>query len=140
MIDLDPATGQSGTDTQSSAKHTTIVETVFIVVISIAMVLIPVAEVLLRKIRGQGPGLGPIVQHLSVWLGFIGALGATAAGKHLGLATTAFLRDDNPLKRIAGYLSGAVSSVTAMMLAWASYIALKDNAVSTDKLPAGIPE
>src|SRR5947199_5271994 len=132
MIDLDPATGQSGTDTQSSAKHTTIVETVFIVVISIAMVLIPVVEVLLRKIRGQGPGLGPIVQHLSVWLGFIGALSATAAAKHLGLATTAFLRQDNPLRRVARYLGGAVSSVTAMMLAWASYIALKDNMVSTD--------
>jgi tripartite ATP-independent transporter DctM subunit len=140
MIDLDPATGQSGTDTQSSAKHTTVVETALIVVISIAMVLIPVLEVLLRKIRGQGPGLGPIVQHLSVWLGFIGALGATAAGKHLGLATTAFLREDHPLRRVAGYLGGAVSAVTAMMLAYASYIALKDNMVSTELLPGGIPE
>ncbi|HEX6835616.1 MAG TPA: TRAP transporter small permease subunit, partial [Polyangia bacterium] len=132
MLDLDPATGQGGTDTHSSAKHVTVVETGFIVVISIAMVLIPVAEVLLRKIRGQGPGLGPIVQHLSVWLGFIGALGATAAGKHLGLATTAFLREDHPLRRVSGYLGGAVSAVTAMMLAYASYIALKDNMVSTD--------
>jgi C4-dicarboxylate transporter DctM subunit len=140
MIDLDPATGQSSTDTHSSAKHTTIVETVFIVVISIAMVLIPVAEVMLRKFRGQGPGLGPIVSHLSVWLGFIGALGATACGKHLGLATTAFLHEGHPLRRVAGYLGGAVSSVTTMMLAWASYTALKDNAVSTDKLPGGIPE
>jgi tripartite ATP-independent transporter DctM subunit len=140
MIDLDPATGQGGTDTHSSAKHTTIVETVFIVVISVAMVLIPVVEVLLRKIRGQGPGLGPIVQHLSVWLGFIGALGATASGKHLGLATTAFLRIDHPLRRVSRFLGGAVSSVTAMMLAYASYIALKDNAVSTDTLPGGIPE
>jgi tripartite ATP-independent transporter DctM subunit len=140
MIDLDPATGQSGADTHSSAKHTTVVETAFIVVISIAMVLIPVAEVLLRKIRGQGPGLGPIVQHLSVWLGFIGALGATASGKHLGLATTAFLREGHPLRRVAGYLCGVVSSVTAMMLAWASYIALRDNMVSTNLLPGGIPE
>ncbi len=140
MIDLDPATGQGSTDTHSSAKHTTIVETVFIVVISIAMVLIPVVEVLLRKIRGQGPGLGPIVQHLSVWLGFIGALGATASGKHLGLATTAFLPPHHPLRRVARFLGGAVSSVTAMMLAYASYIALKDNAVSTDTLPGGIPE
>src|SRR3954471_17996207 len=140
MIDLDPATGQGSTDTHSSAKHTTIVETVFIVVISIAMVLIPVLEVLLRKIRGQGPRLGPIVQHLSVWLGFIGALGATASAKHLGLATTAFLRPDNPLRRVARFLGGSVSSVTAMMLTWASYIALKDNAVSTDLLPGGIPD
>ncbi|HXU70982.1 MAG TPA: TRAP transporter large permease subunit [Polyangia bacterium] len=140
MIDLDPTTGQGSTDPHASAKHTTVVETVFIVVISIAMVLIPVIEVALRKIRGQGPGLGPIVQHLSVWLGFIGALAATAAGKHLGLATTAFLRADHPLRRVARYLGGAVSSVTAMMLTYASYIALKDNAVSTDKLPGGIPE
>src|SRR3954467_514726 len=99
MLDLDPATGQGSTDTHSSAKHTTIVETVFIVVISIAMVPIPGIEVLLRRIRGQGPGLGPIVQHLSVWLGFIGALGATAAAKHLGPATTAFLRQGKPPRR-----------------------------------------
>src|SRR5512147_915912 len=119
MIDLDPATGQSSTDTHSTTKHTTVVETGFIVVLSMAMVIIPVAEVLLRKVRGQGPGLGPIVQHLSVWLGFIGALGATASGKHLGLATTAFLREDHPLRKVAAFLGGAVSSVTAMMLAWA---------------------
>src|SRR3569833_2508337 len=122
MIDLDPATGQGGTDTHSSAKHVTIGETAFIGGISIAMVLIPVAEVLLRKIRGQGPGLGPIVQHLSEWLGFIGALAATASAKHLGLATTAVLRTDHPLRVAARYLGGAVSAVTAMMLAWASYI------------------
>ena len=80
------------------------------------------------------------MQHLSVWLGFIGALGATAAGKHLGLATTAFLRRGQPAPSRVALSRRRRPSVVAMMLAWASYIALKDNAVSTDVLPGGIPE
>src|SRR5690349_3019286 len=103
MLDLDPATGQSSTDTHSSAKHTTVVEQALIVVISVAMVILPVVEVVMRKLRGQGvPGSNAYEQRFGVWLGFLGALCATAAGKHLGLATTAFLREGHPLRRIAG--------------------------------------
>lgn len=141
MIDLDPATGQSGTDTHASAKHTTIVERALIVVISLAMVILPVVEILARKIRGQGvPGSNAYEQRLGVWLGFLGALSATAAGKHLGLATTAFLRPGHPLRRVAGYLGGAVSAVTAMMLAYASWIVVKADIGAGETLPGGIPD
>jgi hypothetical protein len=64
MIDLDPATGQSASDPHSSAKHTFLVERLLIVVISLAMVILPVVEVLARKIRGQGvPGSNAYEQH-----------------------------------------------------------------------------
>jgi len=141
MLDLDPATGQSSTDTHASAKRTTVVESVLIPVISVAMVLLPVIEIVMRKVRGQGvPGSNAYEQRLGVWLGFLGALCATAAGKHLGLATTAFLREGNPLRRVAGPLIGAVSSVTTMMLAYASWIVVKSNIGTGEKLPGGIPD
>ena len=141
MIDLDPATGQSSTDTHSSAKHVMLVERALIVVISVAMVLLPVVEILLRKLRGQGvPGANAYEQRLGVWLGFLGALCATAAGKHLGLATTAFVREGHPVRRIADFLGGAVSSVTAMMLAYASYLVVMSDTGTGETLPGGIPE
>jgi tripartite ATP-independent transporter DctM subunit len=141
MIDLDPATGQSSTDTHASAKRVTLVERGLIVVISLAMVLLPVAEVLLRKIRGQGlAGSNAYEQRLGVWLGFLGALCATAAGKHLGLATTAFVREGHPVRRIADFLGGAVSAVTAMMLTYASYLVVKSNVGVGENLPGGIPD
>jgi C4-dicarboxylate transporter, DctM subunit len=141
MLDLDPTTGQSSTDTHSSAKRTTVVERALILIISLAMVILPVIEVLLRKIRGQGvPGSNAYEQRLGVWLGFLGALCATAAGKHLGLATTAFLKEGNPLRRTAEYLSGAVSSVTAMMLAYASWLVVKSNVGVGETLPGGVPD
>src|SRR6266498_1117898 len=125
MIDLDPATGQTCTDTHASAKHNYTVEAWIIVVLTVVMVLLNVVEIVLRKVRGQGLGLGPLVQVVGVWLGFIGAMVATASGKHLGLATTAFLGEEHPLRRVAGYLGNAVSSVTTLMLAYASYLTVK---------------
>ena len=139
MIDLDPATGQSPTDTHASAQRATAVESAVIVTLTLAMVLVPVLEILMRKLHGQGLGLGPITQRLGVWLGFVGAITATAAHKHLGLATTSFLRADNPVRRVGGFLSGAVSAATTMMLAWASWQTVNADRASTDMLPGGIP-
>src|SRR5438874_391278 len=100
MIDLTPATGQYVVDTHGSpSRASVVIERTVIVVLTLAMVLVPVLEILMRKIHGQGLGLGPITQRLGVWLGFVGAIVATASGKHLGLATTTFLKPKNPVRR-----------------------------------------
>ena len=40
----------------------------------LAMVVLPLAEIVFRRAFGQGlPGSGPIVQHLTLWVGFLGA-------------------------------------------------------------------
>lgn len=141
MLDLDPATGQSSTDTHAIIRRTTRVETVLIVVISVAMVILPVVEVLARKLRGQGvPGSNAYEQRLGVWLGFLGALCATAAGKHLGLATTAFLKEKNPLRRVAGWLGPAVSAATGVMLTYASWLVVKADIGAGETLPGGVPD
>lgn len=141
MLDLDPATGLDPTDAHAAARRITRAETALTVVISIAMVILPVVEVVARKWRGQGvPGSNAYEQRLGVWLGFLGALAATVAGKHLGLATTAFLREGHPLKRVAGWLGGAVSAATATMLVYASYIVVKADMGAGEILPGGVPD
>src|SRR5579863_7470580 len=121
MIDLTPATGQHIIENHGSRSRATVIERAVIVVLTLGMVLVPVLEILMRKIHGQGLGLGPITQRLGVWLGFVGAICATASGKHLGLATTTFLKEKNPVRRVGNFASGAVSSATAMILVWASW-------------------
>jgi C4-dicarboxylate transporter DctM subunit len=142
MIDLTPATGQFVVDRHGSPSRASVaIERTVIVVLTVAMVLAPVLEIVLRIkwIRGQGLGLGPITQRLGVWLGFVGAIVATASGKHLGLATTTFLKPKNPVRRIGNFVSGAVSSATAMILVWASWQTVNADRASTDMLPGGIP-
>jgi C4-dicarboxylate transporter, DctM subunit len=139
MIDLTPATGLPVSDTHGSPPRARLPERISIVVLTLAMVLVPVFEILMRKIHGQGLGLGPITQRLGVWLGFVGAICATASGKHLGLATTSFLRENHPARRIGGFASGAVSSAVSLLLVWASWQTVNADRASTDTLPGGIP-
>jgi tripartite ATP-independent transporter DctM subunit len=120
-------------------RHAHVVETGFVVVISLAMIALPVAEMVLRKLRGSGvPGGSVYVQHLTLWLGFIGALLATVAGKHLGLATTNFFKPGRA--RSAALIYGSmVSSATCLFFAYASYKLIQATSVGGDKLAGGIP-
>ncbi len=53
-----------------------------------AMVVLPILEIALRRAFGIGiPGAGPIVQHLVLWVGFLGGAIAAREGRLLALAT-----------------------------------------------------
>jgi len=57
-----------------------------------AMVVLPLAEIIARRLFGVGvPGSGPFVQHLTLWIGFLGAAIAAREGKLLALATGTFV-------------------------------------------------
>src|SRR6202035_5815385 len=57
-----------------------------------AMVVLPVLEIALRRTAVIGiPGAGPIVQHLVLWVGFLGGAIAAREGRLLALATGAFV-------------------------------------------------
>src|SRR5258706_15470269 len=91
MIELEPS--HAAADETSATRDITRVEIGLIVVISLTMVVLPVLEIILRRVRGSGvPGASVYVQHLTLWLGFLGALAPTAGGRHLGLATTNLLK------------------------------------------------
>ena len=56
------------------------------------MGLLPLTEGALRYFFGVGiPGAGPFVQHLTLWVGFLGAAIAAREERLLAMATSQFL-------------------------------------------------
>ena len=87
----------------------------------LAMVLLPIAEIVARRAFGRGvPGSGPIVQHLTLWVGFLGAAIAARDGKLLALATGTFIPQGR-WRRAADILAAAFGACSAVVLAWGAY-------------------
>ncbi|HVY60626.1 MAG TPA: TRAP transporter large permease subunit [Planctomycetota bacterium] len=91
-----------------------------IVAILGAMAVLPTLEVLGRKLLGRGvPGGQVFVQHLTLCIGFLGALLATRAGKHLALATGDLL-PEGKLRAVSGIYVNTIAAATCAFLAAAS--------------------
>ena len=87
----------------------------------LAMVVLPLAEIIWRRAFSRGiPGSGPIVQHLTLWVGFLGAAIAARDGKLLALATGTFI-PQGPSRRAADILAAAFGACSAGLLAWGAY-------------------
>ena len=115
-------------------------ESTAVVVILVLMALIPVAESLLRRFTGFSiPGASLYVQHLTLWAGFVGALLAAGTRKHLALATGTFLPAGR-FRDAAAVFVGGLSAGTCALLAWASAVMVKADALQPRTLPGGIPE
>jgi C4-dicarboxylate transporter, DctM subunit len=83
-----------------------------------AMVALPLIEIIVRRAFGVGvPGSGPFVQHLTLWVGFLGAAVAAREGKLLALATGSFLPEGR-LRTAAAVVSSAVAACMSTILAW----------------------
>jgi C4-dicarboxylate transporter, DctM subunit len=81
-----------------------------------AMVVLPLAEIATRRIFGVGvPGSGPFVQHLTLWVGFLGAAIAAREGKLLALATGTFV--PQRWRRATTVFASAVAACMATILA-----------------------
>ena len=84
----------------------------------VAMVLLPLAEITIRPfIAGGIPGSIPFVQHLTLWVGFLGATLATREGKLIALATGTLMpegRVRTVAKVLAAMFGGAVSVILAI--------------------------
>ena len=69
-------------------KLGTALERALVAVLLLAMVLLPAASTALRRLTGRElPGSSVLAQHITLWVGFLGALLATASGRHLALST-----------------------------------------------------
>ena len=77
------------------------------------------AEIIARKLGSGVPGAGPFVQHLTLWVGFLGAALAASEGKLLALATASFLPEGRG-RRWAGIFASAVAAGVSALLARAS--------------------
>lgn len=85
------------------------------------MVVLPLAEIVSRRVFARGiPGSGPIVQHLTLWVGFLGAAIAARDGKLLALATGTFIPRGTP-RRTADLLAAGFGAMAASLLAWGGW-------------------
>ena len=81
------------------------------------MAILPIAEIVARRVLGSGiPGSGPFVQHLTLWVAFLGAAIAASEGRHLALATLSFIRSER-VRRAAEIFSSSVAAAVAALLA-----------------------
>ena len=87
----------------------------------LVMVVLPLAEIVSRRAFSRGiPGSGPIVQHLTLWVGFLGAAIAAREGKLLALATGTFI-PKGAWRRAADIFAAAFGACAATILAFGGW-------------------
>ncbi len=85
-----------------------------------AMVLLPLAEIVARQLFSTGlPGSLPVVRHLTLWVGFLGAALAAREGKLLSFATGKLVPEGR-FRDAAHLVSSAVAAGIAALLCGAS--------------------
>ncbi len=92
----------------------------FVVVVLLAMVTLPVVSSMWRRVTGESiPSATVLVQHLTLWVGFLGALLATRSGKHLHLTTLDLFPGGRAREAVEVFTRWVSAAVTAV-LAYAS--------------------
>ncbi len=105
----------------------------------LVMVLLPLAEIVWRKALGRGiPASGPIVQHLTLWVGFLGAAIAARDGKLLALATGSFI-PAGAWRRAADVLAAGFGACAALVLGWGGWQMASIERDAGTNIGAGIP-
>jgi tripartite ATP-independent transporter DctM subunit len=104
----------------------------------LAMIALPAASTAMRRFGGRDlPGASILAQHITLWIGFLGALLATATGRHLGLSTQDLLPAGWP-RRSARLYVHAVSAATVALLGWASLVLVRSEWDSQGIVALGI--
>jgi len=86
----------------------------------VVMAVLPLLEIAWRPLfKGGIPGSGPFVQHLTLWVGFLGAAIAARDGRLLALATGTFIPEGR-WRRAAEIIAAAVAAGVAALLGRAS--------------------
>ncbi len=89
------------------------------------MVLLPAAEVLLRKLAGRGiPASAPLVQHLVLVVGMLGGALAAREGRLLSISTLTYFLKGRALAAAQAFSSGVAAAISAFLcLASIEYVA-----------------
>ena len=103
------------------------------------MMLLPLAEAVGRTVFSRGiPGSGTFVQHLTLWVAFLGAALAAREGKLLALATGEFLPSGR-FGEAARVFAAAVGAAASLLLARASIDLIVIEREAGTSLPLGVP-
>jgi C4-dicarboxylate transporter, DctM subunit len=102
--------------------------------------LLPLVDVIGRPLWGfHIPGSDAYVQHLTLWIAFVGGLAAASQAKHLTLSTAEFL-GEGAWRAFSRLLSYSVSAAVLGVLAYASSQVVIADAIEPKILPIGIAE
>ncbi len=102
------------------------------------MVLLPLAEIVVRQTGTGIPGALPFEQHLTLWIAFLGAALAAREGRLLALATGNFLPEGR-FRAIAAVFTGGVSAMVATLLGRASLDLVQIEREGGIEMAAGVP-
>jgi C4-dicarboxylate transporter, DctM subunit len=104
-----------------------------------AMMLLPLVEIVVRRLFGVGvPGSGPIVQHLTLWVGFLGAAIAAREGKLLALASASLIPEGRFRRAMEAFAAAIAAGVSAILAGGGVDLVLSERQAGTT-LGAGIP-
>jgi C4-dicarboxylate transporter, DctM subunit len=102
--------------------------------------LFPLTDAIGRQFGGfHITGSSEYVQHLTLWLAFVGGLVAVYEKKHLTLST-AHLLGEGTARRVARLFACSVAAATAGVLAHGSYALVMVNRQGGENFPIGLPE
>ncbi len=105
----------------------------------LALVGLPLLEIVVRRLFSVGlPGSGPFVQHLTLWVGFLGAALAAREGKLLALATGTFIPQGR-WRSMAEAASATVAATVAMLLAMAALELVRSEREAQTIIAVGVP-
>lgn len=114
------------------------IENSFSVALLVVMSLLPLLEIAGREMFGRGiPGSIPIVQHLTLWIAFLGAALAARSDRLLALSTAAFL--PVRLRRPVQIFTSALGAAIAVCLLLASLDLLLVEREAGGEIAWGIP-
>ncbi|MBI5471559.1 MAG: TRAP transporter small permease [Ignavibacteriae bacterium] len=114
-------------------------ETAILVLFLSVMILLSFAQVFLRNVWGIGfLWADPLIRHLVIWVGFLGAAVATHEDRHISIdAITRFLPPR--IKSLAHILTSVFALVVCYFLADAAWKFFIDEKISGEELVLSIP-
>ncbi len=102
------------------------------------MALLPITEMVSRQFRLPGvPGSTVVVQHLTLWIAFIGAAIAARSNQLLALSANTFL-PERMVAPVRVFVS-AIGAAVAICLAWAGAQFVNAERLEAGELALGIP-
>ena len=103
------------------------------------IIVLPLGEIVLRKWFATGiPGAAPFAQHLTMWVGMLGAAIAARDGKLLTLATGEFLAHSRTA-HAAKFIAAVVGSAVSALFAVGGVNLVKIDRLEAAEIAAGIP-
>lgn len=111
----------------------------FVGVLGLAMIVLPTVQTLARRFFDADiASASVVVQNLTLWVGFIGALLAAGTGKHLALSTAEAIPKGWP-QRAASLLTRSSSSAVSALLAIAAVRVVQADSSSGRTVVFSIP-